>query len=65
MPGAWLAVILCELGIASALVLFFVSVPEGTPPTLFRVITGAGVAFSLAVGFVLYAYVRRHQPAEK
>jgi amino acid transporter len=65
MLGAWIAVTLCELGIASALVLFFVSVPEGTPPTLFRVITGAGVAFTLAVGFVLYAYVRRGHAAEK
>jgi glutamate:GABA antiporter len=59
MPGAWIAVTLCELGIASALVLFFVAVPEGTQPTLFRTIIGTGMAASLAIGFVMYAIVKR------
>lgn len=59
MAGAWIAVTLCELGILSALILFFVAVPEGTPPVLFRLITGAGVLVSLAIGFVMYATVKR------
>jgi glutamate:GABA antiporter len=59
MLGAWIAVILCELGILSALVLFFVAVPEGTPPTLFRLITGAGVVVSLGIGLWMRAIVRR------
>jgi amino acid transporter len=63
MPGAWIAVVLCEMGIVSALVLFFVAVPEGTPPTLFRVITGAGVLVSLGAGLAIYGYLQRGQGA--
>jgi len=59
MIGAWIAVTLCELGILSALILFFVAVPEGTPPVLFRLITGVGVFVSLAIGFVMYATLKR------
>ena len=59
MIGAWIAVTLCELGILSALILFFVAVPEGTPPGLFRLITGVGVFVSLAIGFVMYATLKR------
>ena len=59
MVGAWIAVTLCELGILSALILFFVAVPEGTPPVLFRLITGAGVFVSLAIGLVMYATLKR------
>lgn len=59
MIGAWIAVTLCELGILSALILFFVAVPEGTPPVLFRLITGVGVFVSLTIGFVMYATLKR------
>jgi len=58
MLGAWIAVILCELGIVAALVLFFAAVPEGTPPALFRIIVGSGMVLSLVVGFVMYVIVR-------
>jgi len=57
--GASVAVALCELGIISTLVLFFVAVPAGTPPTLFRLITGAGVVASLGIGLCMHAIVRR------
>ena len=59
MVGAWIAVTLCELGILSALILFFVAVPDGTPPALFRLITGVGAFVSLAIGFLMYATVKR------
>jgi hypothetical protein len=52
--GAWLSVILTEGGILFAIVLFFYSVPSGTPKITYWGITGGGTVVTLLVGLLLY-----------
>ena len=52
--GAWLWVVLCEIGIAFTIVLFFYAVPAGTPRLTYWAITGGGTAISIIVGWFMY-----------
>jgi glutamate:GABA antiporter len=57
--GAWVAVILCELGVLFTIILFFQQVPEGTPRGLFWSITVGGTLVSIVVGWWLYWHSTR------
>ncbi len=57
--GAWLWTVLCEVGIAFTIVLFFYVVPDGTPKTTYWSITGGGTLLSIIVGFLLYRRVTK------
>ncbi len=57
--GAWLSVILCELGIILTVFLFFYFPAEGVSESTFWSITGVGTALSLLVGWWLYRHSRR------
>ena len=52
--GAWIATILCEVGIALTLFLFFYFPIEGTSKAAFLLITGGGTVLSLFIGWWLY-----------
>lgn len=56
--GAWLWVVLCEIGILFTIVLFFKEVPEGTPSATYWAITGIGTLISVVVGWLLYLPAR-------
>jgi len=62
--GAWLWTVLCEVGIAFTIVLFFYVVPEGTPRATYWGITGGGTLLSIIVGFLLYRRVVKPPSAE-
>lgn len=57
--GAMLWAVLCEIGIAFTLALFFIAPPEGTPMVAFYMITVGGTLLSVAVGFWLYFHARK------
>ena len=50
MAGAWLWVILCEVGVVFAIIAFFWLVPTGTPKLTYWGITGGGTLISVAIG---------------
>ena len=57
--GAWISAILCEVGIALTVFLFFYFPAEGVSRATFWAITGGGTALSLLAGWWLYRHSRR------
>lgn len=57
--GAWIATVLCEIGIVLTLFLFFYFPVEGTSKAAFWLITGGGTLASLFIGWWLYWHSSR------
>jgi len=57
--GAWIATVLCEIGIVLTLFLFFYFPVEGTSKAAFWLITGGGTLVSLSIGWWLYWHSSR------
>jgi amino acid transporter len=58
--GAWIATILCEVGIVLTLFLFFYFPAEGVSKATFWIITGGGTIASLLIGWWLYWHSSRN-----
>jgi amino acid transporter len=60
--GAWISVVLCEIGVVFAIIAFFWLVPAGTPKLTYWGITGGGTVVSVVLGWWLGRKAPRPSP---